>query len=91
MYPTLVLVGWSPDGACSLRLGNKIKSTIKFSKDSKKTLELDVSEYLRYEKEILPDQLEIDEFTSLVDKLRNDVDRLKLRIDKITRISPTQT
>ncbi len=71
------------------KLGNKFRSTIRFTMDSKKTLELDVSEYLRFEKEILPDQLEIDEFTSLVDKLRNDVDRLKLRIDKITRTSQT--
>lgn len=48
-----------------------------------KTLAMDLSEYLRYEKNLLPDRHEIDEFISAVDQLRNDVERLKQRIDRL--------
>lgn len=69
------------------KLGNMFRSSIKFAADTKHTLELDVSEYLRYEKEVLPEQAEVDEYISAIDELRNDAERLKLRIDKLAGVT----
>lgn len=69
------------------KLGNVLRSSIKFAANTKRTLELDVSEYLRYEKEVLPDQFEVDEYINAIDALRNDAERLKIRIDKLARIT----
>ena len=67
------------------KLGNAVTGMLDFAKETKKTLELDVSEYLRYEKEVLPVQSEVDQFTCEVDKLRNDAERLKVRLDKLNQ------
>ena len=67
------------------KMGNMARSTINFARNTKRTLELDVSEYLRYEKEILPEQSEVDEYITAIDELRNDTERLKLRVNKLTR------
>lgn len=67
------------------KLGNVFRYTMKYAIETKRTLELDVSEYLRYEKEILPDRSEIAEYAILVDELRDDVERLKLRIERLDR------
>ena len=48
-----------------------------------KTIGMDISEYLRYEKEALLDKLELDEFIQTVDKLRNDVERLQKRVERL--------
>ena len=42
-------------------------------------------EYLLYESEVVPVQEDIDVYVSSVDELRNDVERLKLRIDRLER------
>lgn len=67
------------------KMGNMFRNTITFARDTKRTLELDVSEYLRYEKEILPEQSEVDEYITAIDELRNDAERLKLRVNKLAR------
>lgn len=67
------------------KMGNMVRSTINFARDTKRTLELDVSEYLRYEKEILPEQNEVDEYIAAIDELRNDTERLKLRVSKLAQ------
>jgi len=65
------------------KLGNFLRDSIKFVSETRKTLALDVSEYLQYEKEVLPDHSEIVEFSDNVDELRNDIERLKVRIGKL--------
>ncbi len=44
---------------------------------------MNLSEYLRFESNQLPDQTEVDEFIQQVDAFRNDVDRVEQRINKI--------
>ena len=41
----------------------------------------DLSEYLKFEVEMLPDELLVDEFLKEVDSIRNDVERVSQRID----------
>ena len=61
------------------------KRTLKFLWESKRTFEMNISEYLLYEKEALPVKTEVDDFISSVDNLRNDVERMKIRIDRLQR------
>lgn len=65
------------------KLANVFKSSVKFVKKSKRTLELDMGEYLHNEKGPLPGQSEVDAYVSQIDNLRNDVDLLKARISKL--------
>jgi len=67
------------------KLGNMFRTTRKFAKEIRQTIGLDISEYLHYEKEILPEQEEIDEYISAVDVIRNDSERLKQRIIRLQR------
>jgi len=65
------------------KAGNTVNKTASFLKRTNQTVKMDVSEYLRYETEILPDKSVMDEFNSSVDTLRDDVEHLKLRIQRI--------
>lgn len=67
------------------KLGNLIRGSGRFVRQSGNTLRQDISEYLLYEKEILPIHEDIEGYISSVDELRNDVERLKLRIDRLER------
>ena len=67
------------------KMGNMVRGTITFARNTKRTLELDISEYLRYEKEILPEQCEVDEYIAAIDRLRNDTERLKVRVSKLVQ------
>lgn len=65
------------------KMGRCIKGLGAFTRDSGDKLQQDVSEYLRYESEMTLDNTEMDEFISAIDTLRNDTERLKLRISKL--------
>ena len=65
------------------KIGNVFRSAKKYFRDSKKLMGMNISEYLRYEKEMLPDQDEIEEFIAAVDTIRNDIDRLAQRIQRL--------
>ena len=67
------------------KLGKVVRSSVRFAKDTRRTLELDVSEYLRYEKDVLPELNEVNEYITAIDVLRDDVERLKQRIEKLSR------
>ncbi|MBF8268681.1 MAG: SCP2 protein [Gammaproteobacteria bacterium] len=67
------------------KLGNVVRGSVQFAKATRQTLEQDVSEYLRYEKEVLPETSEVNDYITAIDVLRDDVERLKLRIDKLAR------
>ena len=53
--------------------------------DNRRRFGENLSEYLRFESSLLPDDLLVDEFTRGVDELRHDVERLKQRIDRLTQ------
>ena len=67
------------------KVGNFLRGMSQFAKASGKTIGMDISEYLRYEKEVLLDKSELDEFNHSVDKLRNDVERLQKRIERLEK------
>lgn len=65
------------------KVGNFLRGMSRFAMTTGKTIGLDISEYLRYEKEAVLDKSELDEFNQSVDKLRNDVDRLQKRVERL--------
>ena len=67
------------------KMGNIFRSSVSFVRNTKHTLELDVSEYLRYEKELLPEKNEVEEYITAIDDLRNDAERLHMRISKLAK------
>ena len=50
----------------------------------KDKIELDLSEYALYETELLPERDEIERFNNSVDELRDDLERLKQRVNKLS-------
>lgn len=65
------------------KLANLIRESSRYLMDARHTLSDDISEYLRYEAEVLPDRTEVDEFNTAVDTLRDDVERLRVRINRL--------
>jgi len=65
------------------KVGNFLRGMSQLAKASAKTIGLDISEYLRYEKAALLDKSELDEFNHAVDKIRNDVERLQKRVERL--------
>ncbi len=65
------------------KAANLARSGAGFIRHLKNKIELDLGEYVLYEKEILPDRDEIDRFNHAVDELRDDVERLKQRVNKL--------
>jgi ubiquinone biosynthesis accessory factor UbiJ len=73
---------WVGDTAAH-KLGRVFKHTRNYIRETQQTIGMDISEYLRYEKEILPDRDEVELFNSAVDKIRNDTERLVQRLEKL--------
>ncbi len=73
---------WVGDSV-AYQLGKFFRNTSRVATDAGKTLALDMSEYLRFETDMLPDDLLVEEFCNEVDILREDVDRLSQRINKL--------
>lgn len=63
--------------------GNATRSYSQWKHSSRKNLQQDISEYLQEEGRFLPHPDEIDSFLSAVNVLRNDADRLELRIQRL--------
>jgi len=63
--------------------GNVTRSYIQWQRSSRKNLEQDIGEYLQEEGRYLPHPHEIDSFLSAVTVLRNDAERLELRIQRL--------
>ena len=55
-----------------------------FLRRLKNKIELDLSEYVLYETEVLPEQEEIEDFNNSVDTLRDDLERLKQRFHSLS-------
>ncbi|MBI4005652.1 MAG: SCP2 sterol-binding domain-containing protein [Gammaproteobacteria bacterium] len=67
------------------KLGNLFRNTRKYVNETRDTIEMDISEYLRYEKEILVDLSEVDEFITVIDVIRDDMERLRQRVKRLER------
>ncbi|MDE0512366.1 MAG: SCP2 sterol-binding domain-containing protein [Gammaproteobacteria bacterium] len=65
------------------KAANVARMSADFLRQLKNKLELDLSEYALYEKEILPERDEIERFNHSVDELRDDLERLKQRVYKL--------
>lgn len=63
---------------------NLVRTGAGFLRQLKNKVELDLSEYALYEKELLPERDEIERFNHSVDELRNDVERLKQRFHRLS-------
>lgn len=68
------------------QIGSQTKKQFKFIKKIFDTIKLNLVEYLQEETNQLPPTLEVQAFISNVDILRNDVERLALKIQRIATI-----
>ncbi|GJM04927.1 MAG: SCP2 domain-containing protein [marine bacterium B5-7] len=75
---------WLGDSV-AYRLGKFIRGTSDLVENAGKTLAMDMSEYLRFETEMLPDELLVEEFCKEVDILREDSDRFSQRVNKLAK------
>ncbi|MCZ6803721.1 MAG: SCP2 sterol-binding domain-containing protein [Proteobacteria bacterium] len=73
---------WVGD-SMAYQVGKFVRGTGRFAANTSKTLAMDLSEYLRFEIEMLPDDLLVDDFSKEVDLLREDVDRFAQRVNKL--------
>lgn len=67
--------------------GNTTRSAIKQVVQAATTLRNNTAEYLLYESDLVPDRQQVDEFNREVDSLRNDVERLKLRMSRLYKVA----
>lgn len=67
------------------QIGKFVRGSHRFAMNTSKTLATDISEYLRFEINMLPDDLLIEEFSKDVDLLREDVERFEQRVNKLEK------
>ncbi len=65
------------------KLANLFRDTRKYVNETRNTIGMDISEYLRYEKEILVDLSEVDELIMAIDVIRDDTERLRKRVKRL--------
>lgn len=70
-------------------LTHQFKKFLKASKESLRSLRGNISEYLHYESQQLPPKQAVETFMAEVDLLRNDVDRLEARINRLNHRKQT--
>ena len=66
------------------KLASLMRSGKNYSAERLDAFVMNLSEYLRFESNQLPDKSEIEEFIQEVDLFRNDIDRIEQRIEKIS-------
>ena len=66
------------------KTSNIVQMGVDFLRQLKNKIELDLSEYALYETEVLPDREEVERFNNSVDVLRDDLERLKQRLHRIS-------
>ncbi len=66
-------------------VGNAARGAQRWGRDAKASLTLDLREYLQEESRILPARWEMEEFLTGVDGVRDDVERLEARIERLMR------
>lgn len=70
------------------QLGNAARTALGWQRRAQRTLELNLSEYLRIETRMLPDRGELETFLDAVDLLRSDTDRLEQRLKRLLSTAP---
>ena len=75
---------WVGD-SMAYQIGKFIRGSSRFAANTGKTLATDISEYLRFEVNMLPDDLLVEEFNKEVDVLREDVDRFEQRLNRLEK------
>ncbi|MCW8854368.1 MAG: SCP2 sterol-binding domain-containing protein [Gammaproteobacteria bacterium] len=65
------------------QIGNGVKDLSSWLKRSKQSFDLDIGEYLQEESHILPTRPEVDRWVGNVDGLRNAIDRLQARVNRL--------
>lgn len=66
------------------KAANLVRTGAGFLRQLQHKVELDLGEYLLYERELLPDRDEIERFNHSVDALRDDLERLGQRVDRLS-------
>lgn len=64
------------------QLGDWMKNLAQWSMDTTQTNALNVAEYVREEKNLLPNKFEVEKFKKNVDELRLDVDRFEAKVNR---------
>ena len=65
------------------KLGNVFRQCETYSSEGLHNLQLNISEYLQEESRQLPTRIEMEEFLNGVDTLRNDLERLEQRVQRL--------
>jgi ubiquinone biosynthesis protein UbiJ len=73
---------WVGD-SLAYKTGRAVKNSMSFMHTINENIKLSLSDYFRYETECLIDKNEQDEFSRAFDVLRDDTERLKIRINKM--------
>ena len=67
----------------AFQIGNFLRKAEGFTSNIADKMMLDISEYLRFEIEMLPDELLVDEFSKEVDSLRDETELISKRVEKL--------
>ena len=65
--------------------GRGLRGLLSWARAATETFACDMGEYLREERRLTPTRFEVDDFASDVDKVRDDVERLEIRIARLGR------
>jgi ubiquinone biosynthesis protein UbiJ len=65
--------------------GNAARASQRWAQQSSAALLQDAGEYLKYERELLPDRAQVETFIQQVDVLRDDVERLEARVQRLQK------
>lgn len=67
------------------QIGGSVRAAARWGRGTSETLAADLSEYLQEEARLLPTRYEIDAFLSDVDGLRDDVERMAARVERLVK------
>lgn len=67
------------------QVGQGVRAAVQWGRRTSETLTTDLKEYLEEESRLLPSRYELDAFLADVDTLRDDVERLDARVERLTR------
>jgi ubiquinone biosynthesis protein UbiJ len=71
------------------KMGNTVRSMLGWGAQTVASLQDNLAEYLKFESESLPARFELDAFEHDVDTLRDDVERLEARVQRLTVVPAT--
>ena len=65
-------------------IGRGMRGFVSWARAASETISSDMGEYLREERRLAPARFEVDDFATHVDRVRDDVERLEVRIARLT-------